>query len=307
MAEIEWIKLNIDMFDNRKIKYLRKLPEGNSIVLIWVMLLTIAGRCNAGGYIFLTENVPYDLNILASELDFKPSTLKMAIDVLAKLGMIEYNENQFYIPGWAEYQNIEGMERAKEQNRRRVAAYRDRKRLESSNDQCNAQCNAPCNVTGNVTVMQSNAIEEEYRIESQNKDSEYKESEEDFSDNCIGSKDPICRPQDVRRIMEEWNRIGVSPVMKITSDSSRGKMLRARIKEYGIDRVLEAINRISRSPFLMGVNDKGWQITFEWFVKPNNFIKVLEGNYDARHGSGSGGKDGKPRAFTPTNFDEGGQ
>ena len=58
-GEVKWVKMSIDMFDNRKIKYLRGLPEGNNIVLIWVMLLTLAGRCNSNGYIFLTENIPY--------------------------------------------------------------------------------------------------------------------------------------------------------------------------------------------------------------------------------------------------------
>lgn len=295
MADIKWIKLSIDMFDNRKIKYLRKLPEGNSIVLIWVMLLTIAGRCNSGGMIFLTENIPYDLHMLASELDFEPTTVKLALDALEKLGMIQCDESQFFITGWAEHQNLEGMERVKEQTRKRVAAYRDRKRLESGN--------AP----SNVTVTQNNAVEEEYRIENQKEElreeNQKEESEEDISDDYIGSKDPICRPKDVRRVVEEWNKVGVNPVMKVTLDSTRGKMLRARVKEYGVDKVIEAINRISSSPFLMGSNDRGWQITFEWFVKPNNFIKVLEGNYDARQGSSSGGKGKTPRSFTPTEFE----
>lgn len=295
MADIKWIKLSIDMFDNRKIKYLRKLPEGNSIVLIWVMLLTIAGRCNSGGMIFLTENIPYDLHMLASELDFEPTTVKLALDALEKLGMIQCDESQFFITGWAEHQNLEGMERVKEQTRKRVAAYRDRKRLESGN--------AP----SNVTVTQNNAVEEEYRIENQKEElreeNQKEESEEDISDEYIGSKDPICRPKDVRRVVEEWNKVGVNPVMKVTLDSTRGKMLRARVKEYGVDKVIEAINRISSSPFLMGSNDRGWQITFEWFVKPNNFIKVLEGNYDARQGSSSGGKGKTPRSFTPTEFE----
>ena len=71
MAEIKWVKLTTDMFDNRKIKHLRRLPEGNNIVLLWVMLLTMAGRCNAGGMIFLTENIPYTSKMLADELEEK--------------------------------------------------------------------------------------------------------------------------------------------------------------------------------------------------------------------------------------------
>ena len=56
-------------------------------------------------------------------------------------------------------------------------------------------------------------------------------------------------------------------------------MLRARIRENGVDAVLEAIENVKKSPFLLGDNKKGWQITFDWFVRPNNFPKVLEGNY----------------------------
>ena len=62
-------------------------------------------------------------------------------------------------------------------------------------------------------------------------------------------------------------------------------MLHARIAEYGADAVLEAIEKIRGSDFLKGQNAKGWLITFEWFVKPNNFPKVLEGNYDRVQGT----------------------
>ena len=46
--------------------------------------------------------------------------------------------------------------------------------------------------------------------------------------------------------------------------------------------MLEAIENIKASNFLQGMNDKGWVITFDWFVKPNNFVKVLDGNYSNR-------------------------
>ena len=56
-------------------------------------------------------------------------------------------------------------------------------------------------------------------------------------------------------------------------------MLKARIADYGVDDVIKAIENIRCSSFLRGKGNKGWTITFDWFVKPNNFIKVLEGNY----------------------------
>lgn len=109
------------------------------------------------------------------------------------------------------------------------------------------------------------------------KDSEDKESID--STEPVGS---VCRTKDVRRIIEAWNSLGLQQVTKVPSDSKRGGMLRARVNEYGVDKVLEAIEKIRNSDFLKGQSKSGFIITFEWFVRPNNFPKVLEGNYDNR-------------------------
>lgn len=78
-------------------------------------------------------------------------------------------------------------------------------------------------------------------------------------------------------VVEAWNALGLNEVRKITGE--RERLLKARIKEYGEDGVLEAIGKIKVSKFLMGGGDKGWTITFDWFLGPRNFAKVLEGNY----------------------------
>ena len=129
MAEVKWIKLTTDMFDNRKIKHLRRLPEGNNIVLIWVMLLTMAGRCNASGMIFLTENIPYTPKMLADELDFEENTVVLALKALEDLNMVVTNGIYFAIAGWEEYQNIEGMDKIREQNRLRKQKQRENQKL----------------------------------------------------------------------------------------------------------------------------------------------------------------------------------
>ena len=59
-------------------------------------------------------------------------------------------------------------------------------------------------------------------------------------------------------------------------------MVKARVREYGMEAMITAIKNISKSSFLQGKNDRGWVITFDWFIKPNNFTKVLEGNYNDR-------------------------
>lgn len=129
MADVKWIKLTTDMFDNRKIKHLRRLPDGNNIVLLWIMLLTMAGRCNAGGMIFLTENIPYTPKMLADELDFEENTIILGLQALENLNMVVTNDGCFTIAGWEEYQNINGLETIREQNRIRKQKQRERQRL----------------------------------------------------------------------------------------------------------------------------------------------------------------------------------
>lgn len=132
MGEVKWVKVSIDMFDNRKIKYLRGLPEGNNIVLIWVMLLTLAGRCNSNGYIFLTENIPYTPAMLANELGFPESTILVAMKALESMGMISRNEeNTLLIPGWEEHQNVAALEQIRASNRKRQARYREQAKIEA--------------------------------------------------------------------------------------------------------------------------------------------------------------------------------
>ena len=134
-CDVKWIKITTDMFDNRKIKHLRRLPEGNSIVLIWVMLLTMAGRCNAGGMIFLTENIPYTPKMLADELEFEESTVRLALEALARFNMVVTDENCLRIAGWEEYQNVDRLAEIREYNRLAQQKSREkRKRLQAVND-----------------------------------------------------------------------------------------------------------------------------------------------------------------------------
>lgn len=99
------------------------------------------------------------------------------------------------------------------------------------------------------------------------------------------SNDTVCWTKDVQRVLDVWNSLGLNKIQKISKDTNRGKMLNARLKEYGADTVVNAIERIKKSSFLKGQNLSGWTIVFDWFIKPNNFIKVMEGNYDDNTGS----------------------
>jgi predicted phage replisome organizer len=115
------------MFDHKKIKFIRKLPEGNDILLCWIMLLASAGKCNMGGYIFLTSDIAYTAEMLADEFDMPINTIRLALDTFSRLSMIN-QDNGIYIEGWEEYQNIDGMEKIRLQNRKRAKKRYDNKK-----------------------------------------------------------------------------------------------------------------------------------------------------------------------------------
>lgn len=101
----------------------------------------------------------------------------------------------------------------------------------------------------------------------------------------------------IEEVVAEWNKLPVTAVSKVSPGTERYRNLNARIKENGIENVIRAIRGIMESDFLQGKNDKGWTVTFDWFVKPNNFVKVLEGNY--RNQDKPKGKQDHHGTYTP--------
>ncbi|WP_077929250.1 helix-turn-helix domain-containing protein [Wohlfahrtiimonas populi] len=91
---------------------------------------------------------------------------------------------------------------------------------------------------------------------------------DDFNDSEI-------KPNPYQQIIDKWNDSGFTKIRAIGGE--REKLLKARIKEYSLELIIEAIEVASQSNFLKGGGDRGWVMDFTWFVKPNNFIKVLEG------------------------------
>ena len=131
MAEVKWIKILTEMFDDEKIKLIEVIPEADMVLIIWIKLLTLAGKKNMNGYIFLTENIPYTDEMLATLFGRPVNTIRLALDTFKKFGMINYNdEGQIKISNWEKHQNIEGMEKIKEQNRLRVARFRKKHKEE---------------------------------------------------------------------------------------------------------------------------------------------------------------------------------
>ena len=272
-SDVKWIKITTDMFDNRKIKHLRRLPDGNNIVLIWVMLLTMAGRCNAGGMIFLTENIAYTPKMLADELGFEENTVRLALEALEQFNMVVTDTACLRIAGWEEYQNVDGLDKIREQNRIRQKKWYDKQKTLPEP-----------NVRNDVSITQPNATDKEEEIDIDIRDKKEKDI----------TAEPV-KPADVQRVIDSWNSLGLNKVKAINPDTSRYAMLRKRLKDYGVDTIVEGVDKIRNSSFLQGHNNKGWTVTFDWFIKPDNFQKVIDGNYDDRKAASQNTKAGTER------------
>lgn len=105
----------------------------------------------------------------------------------------------------------------------------------------------------------------------------------------------------LNQIIKEWNQLGLQQLKGINKNTNRYSMLKARISEYSLNEVIQAIKNIDKSSFLKGQNKRGWVITFDWLIRPNNFIKVLEGNYTDRDG---GEPNGKPKRDNGQDVDQ---
>jgi predicted phage replisome organizer len=168
MSEVKWIKISTDLFDDEKINYIGSLPEADAIIIIWIHLLILAGKCNANGYVFLAEGMLYTPEMLAHKFRMSINITKLALHTFVMLKMIEINENGIYILNWIKYQNIDGLDKIREQGRNRIAKYRNRQKLLQSGE---ASSNVSCNVTvtgSNRADIESEKSEEKNRSISNN-------------------------------------------------------------------------------------------------------------------------------------------
>ncbi|KAA0956662.1 DnaD domain protein [Planococcus sp. ANT_H30] len=164
MSDVKWIKLSTQMFEDEKIRLIESMPEADTILIVWVKLLSQAGRANNNGYIYLSENIPYTDEMLSTIFNRPLSTVRMALEVFRTFGMIDIDENQFIsISNWEKHQNVVGLDKIREQTKKRVEKHRQSKKKLASPPK-----NKPdegSNVTGNATVTLDNATELELDLE----------------------------------------------------------------------------------------------------------------------------------------------
>lgn len=245
MAEVKWIKLRTDMFDDEKIQLIDALPERDTILYIWVRLLTMAGKVNDDGNIYLSETIPYTDEMLSTIFKRPLNTVRMAMSVLEDMKMITMSEDQVIrITNWEKHQNVNELEKIKEQNRIRQKRHYERKKVETE---------------PNVILTLANGTDK-IRLDKNREDTTEEESDR----------------MDYKKVTELYHE-HCPNLPKIREMTSARKKT---IKAWGsIEEITEVFIKAGKSDFLNGDNDRKWKADFDWVIKPTNRVKILEGKY----------------------------
>lgn len=247
-----WLKLKDDFFQSRKMKKLRKVAGGDTYTIIYLKLQLLS--INNNGVIEFEGTDEDIFHQLSLDIDEEIDDIKMTVAFCTTNDLIELQEQDLFLHDVPQLIGSEGA------SARRVRKHRLKQETEK---QKALQSNDPP-LQSNTGVTKCNTeIEREIDIERRDRDKSKKDDEAWQA-----------------QIMDTWNKLdkNIPRIQSLNPNTNRYKLIKARINENGLDKVLGAIGSINQSPFLQGyVTD--FVISFDWFIKPNNFIKVLEGNY----------------------------
>ena len=161
MYNLQWLKIEIKIFSNRKIQILLKEQDGDTYFRVWIQLLTIAIECNCDGKLVIGENKPMTIENFSKIMGKSKKKVEKIIKKFQELNMLIVEEGAYKIKNWDKYQSIESSEKYKEQNRIRQQKYRERLKSEIEKS--------------NVTITENNAQEDntlEEIIENNRKENE---------------------------------------------------------------------------------------------------------------------------------------
>ena len=145
MADVKWIKITTDIFDDEKILLIESLPDAYAIITVWFKLLCLAGKQNNSG-VFMMGQMPYTDKMLATIFRMKEATVTMALQTFEQFGMVEIIDGVITIPNWGKHQNLDSLESKKAYMRGYMQEYRAKQKALTSGE-TNCKTNSKVNVS----------------------------------------------------------------------------------------------------------------------------------------------------------------
>ena len=135
MYEIQWFKVESNIFSNRKIQIVLKLPEGDTYFRVWMQLIALAVECNNKGRLEIGENNPMTTQNFSKIMGKSNKKIEKILEKFLELEMLVKEGETFLIKNWDKYQSIEKYEKYQKQGRERQRRYREKHKgeIEKSN------------------------------------------------------------------------------------------------------------------------------------------------------------------------------
>ncbi len=232
----------------------------------------------------LPENWDYSISGLASICAENETAIKTGLNELKKFGYLRISKifpNKKRGNKKIEYV-YEIFEKPLKENKRQKEQKTEEQTLESQVVENQGVENLP---------LESQAVENQGQLNTKELNTNKLNTKE------VSTKEYIYVKNEFSRLCEEiknnWIKIAheyklSGTQLKITE--KRKRVINNLLKEYSVEEVLQAMEKIRTSNFLQGNNKTGWQIAFDWFINKSNFLKVLEGNYDDKENENTGSK-----------------
>lgn len=169
MYEIPWFKTETNIFSNRKIQILLKLPEGDTYFRVWIQLIALSIECNNKGRLEIGENNPMSIQDLSKIMGKSKKKIEKILEKFLELKMIIKEEGTFLIKNWDKYQSIEKYEKYQAQNRERQRKYREKNKSEIEESNVNITLD-----NAEEKIIKNNIKEEKIREEDENGFKQYK-------------------------------------------------------------------------------------------------------------------------------------
>ncbi len=152
MADVKWIKIVTDIFDDEKILLIESMPDADSVIVIWFKLLCLAGKQNNSGVFLMNNSIPYTDEMFATIFRRPVNTVRMALSAFERFGMIDIINDTVTIPNWGKHQSLDRIESRNEYMRNYMKEYRENQKL-LANDGVNGKVNSKVNSKSNVNAL----------------------------------------------------------------------------------------------------------------------------------------------------------
>lgn len=291
-----WIKLKKSFIEGDAFDFLMAQKQGSNYIVLYLMLCM--QTINTSGTMAQQIGeviVPFDAAKIQRDCKyFDYDTIVVAIELFKKIGLIyEQNGNTLSIANYNELVGSETDYSVKKRRQRNKGIETKEPEIDKPSKNIIIGMDSGGDSGGDIVPTENR----DKSIENRDKSIELENRDRGESRGERATKSVALCEANASLIIEAWNSLDLTALKSITN--TRLKLTKARIAEYGLDTFIDTIISIKESPFLLGQNAKGWMITYDWLVKPNNFVKVLEGNYKPRAAEQS-----QEKKYTWANFDE---